>query len=268
MIHRILVPLDGTAFGEYALSHAVALAQRAHAAIALVHVRPGFEAEPDPHWLERRAHALRITGNVAVLARTIQGTIAEALCEEIAGLKTDLVVMATHARSGLSRARLGSVGDVLVRQAAAPVLLLQPPSEAASPPRSAGFRRILVVLDGSAFGRQVLPHARELSRVTGAALSFVRTSITGEIIAAATTRGADIIAIATHGRGGLSRLLLGSMADELVRSTSTPVLLFRPGPSALRRVLVPADLETMGVGVGLDVGGGSAVPQAGTALNR
>lgn len=266
MIHRILVPLDGTAFGEYALSHAVTLARRAHAAIALVHVRPGFEPEPNARWLERRAHALRITGHVAVLARTIQGSIAEALCEEIAGLKTDLVVMATHARSGLSRARLGSVGDVLVRQAAAPVLLLQPPGEAAPSPRAPGFKRILVALDGSAFARQVLPHARELSRVSGAALSFVRTSATSEVSAAATARGADIIAIATHGRGGLSRLLLGSTADELVRSTSTPVLLFRPGPLARRRVLAHADFETMAVEVGL--GGGSAVPQAGTALNR
>ena len=244
MIHRILVPLDGTAFGEYALSYAVPLARRAHAAIALVHVRPDFAPEPDPHWLERRAHSLRLTGRVAVLARTIQGSIAEALCEEVAGLKTDLVVMATHARTGLSRARLGSVGDVLVRQAAAPVLLVQPPDETATPPYDPAFKRILIALDGSAFARQILPHAREFARVSGAALAFVRAVATDAIIEAAGAHGADVIAVATHGRGGVSRLLVGSTADALVRSTNIPVLLFRPGPSAQRRVRASGDCET------------------------
>jgi nucleotide-binding universal stress UspA family protein len=38
----------------------------------------------------------------------------------------------------------------------------------------------------------------------------------------------DIVAIATHGRSGISRWVFGSVADRLVRSLSAPVLLIRP----------------------------------------
>ncbi len=48
------------------------------------------------------------------------------------------------------------------------------------------------------------------------------------ILHEAAARNVDLIAIATHGRGGLKRLLLGSVADKVIRSTSTPVLAYRP----------------------------------------
>jgi len=40
--------------------------------------------------------------------------------------------------------------------------------------------------------------------------------------------GADLIAMATHGRGGMSRMVMGSAADKVLRGTHLPVLLFRP----------------------------------------
>lgn len=39
--------------------------------------------------------------------------------------------------------------------------------------------------------------------------------------------GADLVAMTTHGRGGLERLALGSVADEVVRRVHCPVLLVR-----------------------------------------
>jgi nucleotide-binding universal stress UspA family protein len=39
---------------------------------------------------------------------------------------------------------------------------------------------------------------------------------------------ASLIAMATHGRGGLSRLLAGSVADEVLRNSPIPVLVVRP----------------------------------------
>jgi nucleotide-binding universal stress UspA family protein len=39
--------------------------------------------------------------------------------------------------------------------------------------------------------------------------------------------GADLIAMTTHGRGGLGRLVFGSVADEVLRSAPCPVLLVR-----------------------------------------
>ena len=42
--------------------------------------------------------------------------------------------------------------------------------------------------------------------------------------------GVDLIAVETHGRRGLPRLLLGSVADKVIRGASTPVLVHRsPG---------------------------------------
>ncbi len=41
--------------------------------------------------------------------------------------------------------------------------------------------------------------------------------------------GCDVIAMSTHGRKGLSRAILGSAADKVLRGTHVPVLLYRPG---------------------------------------
>ena len=41
-------------------------------------------------------------------------------------------------------------------------------------------------------------------------------------------RGVDLIVIGTHGRRGISRALLGSVAEKVVRMSSVPVLSVRP----------------------------------------
>jgi nucleotide-binding universal stress UspA family protein len=48
-----------------------------------------------------------------------------------------------------------------------------------------------------------------------------------EIVAAAAAWGADLIAMATHGRGGLGRLLFGSVAEAVLRAAPVPVLMIR-----------------------------------------
>ena len=59
---------------------------------------------------------------------------------------------------------------------------------------------------------------------------------------------ADLVIMTTHGRGAVSRMWLGSVADELLRQLTKPLLLLRhraPGPpngrSGFRRLLVPLD---------------------------
>ncbi len=50
----------------------------------------------------------------------------------------------------------------------------------------------------------------------------------GEVIAGeAERRGADLIVMGTHGKRGLSRMFLGSVADTVIRSASVPVTLVR-----------------------------------------
>lgn len=64
---------------------------------------------------------------------------------------------------------------------------------------------------------------------------------------AAARRGPNLLILSTHGRGGINRLWLGSVADQVVRRARLPILLVRPdedGPEAeprIRRVLAAVD---------------------------
>jgi nucleotide-binding universal stress UspA family protein len=65
---------------------------------------------------------------------------------------------------------------------------------------------------------------------------------------AATDKKADFIAMTTHGRTGITRFVLGSVADKLLH-TATPLLVVRPdddegqqlSPAGIRKILVPLD---------------------------
>ena len=48
-----------------------------------------------------------------------------------------------------------------------------------------------------------------------------------EIVALAEQEKADLIVMGTHGRTGLGRLLMGSVAEAVVRRTSCPVFTFK-----------------------------------------
>ena len=48
-----------------------------------------------------------------------------------------------------------------------------------------------------------------------------------EIVAEAEDWGADVIVVSTHGRTGLSRLVLGSVANQVVNNAPCPVMLYR-----------------------------------------
>ena len=50
-----------------------------------------------------------------------------------------------------------------------------------------------------------------------------------EIVREAESAGADLVAMATHRRSGLGRLLIGSVAEKVERTTTIPVLLVRYG---------------------------------------
>jgi nucleotide-binding universal stress UspA family protein len=48
-----------------------------------------------------------------------------------------------------------------------------------------------------------------------------------QVVKYAQDQKADLIAISTHGRGGISRMVLGSVADKVMRQGTVPVLLVR-----------------------------------------
>jgi nucleotide-binding universal stress UspA family protein len=51
-----------------------------------------------------------------------------------------------------------------------------------------------------------------------------------EIVAYATEEGCDVVVMGTHGRTGVDRLILGSVAERVVRSSPVPVLTVRVSP--------------------------------------
>mgnify|MGYP000718613936 FL=1 len=56
-----------------------------------------------------------------------------------------------------------------------------------------------------------------------------------EIVAAARETGADLIAMSTHGRGGLGRLVFGSVAQAVLRHVDMPVFLMRATEAQVAR---------------------------------
>jgi nucleotide-binding universal stress UspA family protein len=91
---------------------------------------------------------------------------------------------------------------------AVPIDLLTPVQEAAR-------RALEAMLDGL---RSRVPTAQAVLRLGAPA---------EEILAAAADARADLIVMATHGRRGFSHLLLGSVAERVVRTSSIPVLTVR-----------------------------------------
>jgi nucleotide-binding universal stress UspA family protein len=57
----------------------------------------------------------------------------------------------------------------------------------------------------------------------------------GEIVRIATDEKAELIVLGTHGRTGLTRLLMGSVAEAVVRRAPCPVLVYRETASRLEK---------------------------------
>jgi nucleotide-binding universal stress UspA family protein len=55
------------------------------------------------------------------------------------------------------------------------------------------------------------------------------------IVAAADAENADLIIVGSHGRSGVSRFLIGSVSDFVVRHAHCPVMVIRGKPEAVRR---------------------------------
>lgn len=81
-------------------------------------------------------------------------------------------------------------------------------------------------------GARILETALAEARIAGGEVESVllETDVddpAAEILAEATRWGADLIVMGTHGRHGLAHLILGSVAEGVVRRASLPVLLLR-----------------------------------------
>jgi nucleotide-binding universal stress UspA family protein len=66
---------------------------------------------------------------------------------------------------------------------------------------------------------------------------------TRTIIDYSATLGADLIVMGSHGRSGMAHLLLGSVAERVVRLATAPVLTIRRPSGPVNRILVPTDFS-------------------------
>jgi nucleotide-binding universal stress UspA family protein len=197
MYHNVLVPLDGSTFGEAALPLALNIARRAGARLQLVNVLPplgpiyteavlftdtNLELELRQHnltmqqaYLDEVVQRLKEAAkDIHVSTRVLEGDIAAALRAHATDSGADLVVMTTHARGPLGRFWLGSVADELVRRLPMPVLLVRP---CEGPPvfePEPLLKHILIPLDGEPFAEQILEPALELGRLLGADFTLLR----------------------------------------------------------------------------------------------
>ncbi|MEA2638782.1 MAG: hypothetical protein QOF51_176 [Chloroflexota bacterium] len=85
-------------------------------------------------------------------------------------------------------------------------------------------------------GREVLDSAARLAQQHGVKaetqlIEILTSQYGGAILDEAKSWRADLIVVGTHGRGGLKHLLLGSVAEEVIRHASAPVLLVRHNES-------------------------------------
>ncbi len=81
-------------------------------------------------------------------------------------------------------------------------------------------------------GRKVLAAAQKLAQKEGQAIKpllaeTLGRSVAQAILAEVKKSRADLIVLGTHGRRGLSRLVMGSDAETVLRETGVPVLLVR-----------------------------------------
>jgi nucleotide-binding universal stress UspA family protein len=180
----ILVPLDGSSLAEQGLTFAEQLARAlpARLRLALVHelaavtTGPVARAQMTLHRAEREYLArvrdrLKTAGIADVTAVVLKGDPREELTRYADERDPDLVVIASHGRGGLARAWFGSVAEHLVRNVAAPVVVVHAHETA---PGLRAPDRIAVALDGSKSAEMVLDSAAQLARAFGAELLLCR----------------------------------------------------------------------------------------------
>lgn len=204
--------------------------------------------------------------DVPVVETVIEGKPAREIVA-YADEHADLIAMGTHGRTGLGRYLVGSVTTSVVRTANVPVLsvrLTDPPrptsyteilvatdgtagstgaiehSVEIADRHDAMLRALYVVdtkLGASTPVQNVLEQdgKRAVSEVTTAAqaagVSTNEQIVTGvpyrKILSAIDEHDVDLLVIGTHGRTGLDRLVLGSVAERLIRTADVPVLTVR-----------------------------------------
>lgn len=147
MLHfnQILVPIDFSERSLRALAYAIGFAEKFEAEVHVLYVHEPAPQVSDMAWqgvngssiddarLAEAKESLqrimeeRIPGHVSAEAITRKGNPVKQIVGYAEENNTDLIVMATHGRTGLAHALMGSVAEAVLRKAPCPVLSLKHP---------------------------------------------------------------------------------------------------------------------------------------------
>jgi nucleotide-binding universal stress UspA family protein len=190
-VKRVLCPVDLTELSIRPLAYAGAIASWYRAALTALHVVPTFEpmevhagALFDPiqivypmsreQVLERLRQAVHTAGvainQVDVAAEA--GDPGAVIVDQSLVRRADLLVMATHGRSGFDRLLLGSVTETVLRRATCPVLTVPP--HAAGSPDGVALKTILCPVDFSPAALQAVGLAVDLARRANASVTLLQ----------------------------------------------------------------------------------------------
>ncbi len=213
--------------------------------------------------LSRRMPSLEGQGEVRYRARLGLGRTGDHLVELAEAEGCALLVVGSHHRQGVSR--LWSAAAAALHVSRMSVAVVPPDGAEARVAAAPRRRHVLVTTDFSECGNSAIPWAYTLvadggevtlAHVWGEMAPSARTSIElaaklralpgaqrgnavtrtevlhglnpAKAIAAAAARvGADLIVIGSHGKTGLKRAALGSVAEEVVRASTRPVFVVR-----------------------------------------
>jgi nucleotide-binding universal stress UspA family protein len=266
MITRIVVPLDGSALARHALPTARSIALTLGASVVLLTTHWTDGVGDAQHHLDDQAAKLgQELGATPMETLLVHDRDAPGAILAQAEEDGTVVCMATHGRSGFGEAVLGSVAEGVVRRSRQPLILVGPnvDPEFPVPPGD-----VLVPVDGSSTSEAALPIARQwatslrrglrVMEVLPAGKGIVERSREEEstyvrrladalddqptihwevlhaldpgdaIVTAARRERAALIAISTHGRSGVGRLVLGSVAMRVVHQSPCAVLVTGP----------------------------------------
>jgi len=147
MYKKILVPLDGSELAECVLPHVESIAKGCGvknvilvralepymSSYAQIYLSDEQRKEADERaeraareYLDQVASRIKLDG-VQVQKQFITGSPAESIAEYATKNDTDLIIISTHGRSGISRWVWGSVADRILRSACVPVLMVRAP---------------------------------------------------------------------------------------------------------------------------------------------
>lgn len=193
----IVVPTDFSDQSQVGLNYAIALARQFGSTIHCVHVIdqryleggggdaiyvPAGNAQETlrgirEHALKRLAHQTKKAEafQLKAEAHVREGRPVDEIQTIAKELKADLIVVATHGRSGLDHMLLGSTTEKLLRKAAVPVLTVRPTTHGGlhADVETLDIKKILVPLDFSDFSHKALPTAIEFAKTFGSTLVLV-----------------------------------------------------------------------------------------------